>query len=401
MQRGAFGTLPQDTPGDCAAAGAERCAEAVIALADAQPRFDPAGLRLSGMLGAITGLDLPKRVGGGEWPATAMAQLFRLVGRRDAELRDAIGAGHARLLALARSRRFDPLLHDVVAGKAFCAVAITEPDAGSDLHGLRATATPTAGGYRIDGVKQHVSRLAECTHAIVYAAIPADIPRISAFLVPITASGLKVEAMSPLGMGALSWGRLRLDGVVVAVDQRIGGEGEGVSLFQRHFSYWRVMMAAIAIGCAEDAVDAACAHLKSREAVGGPIGRFTHLQLGLAQTAGDLRMGWLLIEDVAKRIDGRESAVAEAAMAKAEGVERAYRAVEWAMGIFGAAGYDAATGVEKRLRDLAGLRIADGTGDLLRGQVARAILGERLYAASLGREAPVGPNADEPRKRFW
>lgn len=141
--------------------------------------------------------------------------------------------------------------------------------------------------------------------------------------------------------------------------------------------------------------------MKSRQAFGGPIGRFSHLQLGLARHVAELRMAWLLVTDAAARLDARDIAVSEAAMAKAEAIERALAAVEWAMNVFGAAGYDRDTGLEKRYRDLAGLRVADGTTDVLRGQVARSILGERLYEQGLGRDGAETELNDIPRRLFW
>ena len=88
-------------------------------------------------------------------------------------------------------------------------------------------------------------------------------------------------------------------------------------------------------------------------------------------------------------------------MLKAEALEAAIGATEWATMVFGGAGYDAATGLEKRHRDLLGLRIADGTTDVLRSQVARAFLGERLYEMSLNRSPIGGRGGDAQSRRFW
>ena len=71
------------------------------------------------------------------------------------------------------------------------------------------------------------------------------------------------------------------------------------------------------------------------------------------------------------------------------------------MSVFGAAGYDVGEGLEKRYRDLLGLRLADGTTDVLRGQVARAMLGERVYELSLNRKAPQQMGGDATRRVFW
>ncbi len=365
-------------------------------------KFSPVALRGDAQMPTWAGLDLPERVGGRELTAREMVDVFRRCGQIDLELRDLPGGGHARFLSLVSSRKFDAVLRSVCDGQSYCAVAITEPAVGSDLHALETRARRIEGGYRIDGTKQHIARISECSHFILFAGVerPPLEPLITAFLIPRAAQGLSVELMEPMGMSNVSWGRVRLEGVTIDADARIGGEGQALSLFVRHFGYWRTMMAAAAIGSAQAAVDQAIDRLKNRNAFGGPIGRFTHLQQGLAENVARLRMAWLLIQSVAEEMDARRWPIFDAAMAKAEALEAALAATDWAMRVFGAAGYDAANGLEKRHRDLLGLRAADGTTDVLRGQVARAILGESVYELSLNRPAHDAIMADA-RRRFW
>jgi alkylation response protein AidB-like acyl-CoA dehydrogenase len=368
-----------------------------------QEAWHPVVLRAHEELTGWAGLDLPLRHGGTAWGAGDMARLFRLCGRRDAELRDLLGAGHARLLALAPTRRFDSVLRAVAQSAAYCAIAVTEPDVGSDLRALATIARPVDGGYVLDGTKQHISRINECTHFIVFAAVKRATKNssITAFLVSRDAAGLETEPMRPSGLGAVVWGRIFLRQVNIPVASRIGGEGQGLSLFKRHFCYWRTMMAALAIGSAQAAIDQTAARMKTRHAFGGPIGRFSHLQQAIAHWIARLRMAWLLVENVADQIDAYVWPATDAAMVKAEALEAAIGATEWAMTVFGGAGYDAATGLEKRHRDLLGLRIADGTTDVLRSQVARAFLGERLYELSLNRSPTGEYGGDTQSRRIW
>ena len=95
-------------------------------------------------------------------------------------------------------------------------------------------------------------------------------------------------------------------------------------------------------------------------------------------------MSSLLVSDTAYRIENKKYSYIDSAMAKAEGIENAIQAVQWAMLIHGAYGYSIESGLEQILRDLLGLRIADGTTDVLRGQVSRGLLSEELYNLSLG-----------------
>jgi alkylation response protein AidB-like acyl-CoA dehydrogenase len=366
--------------------------------------WTPVALRSQPELRGWSGLDLAQRHGGAAWSARDMASLFCRCGRLDVELRDLAGAGHARLLSLVSTRHFDAVLDAVAAGSNYCAIAITEPDVGSDVRSIATTATAIDGGYLLDGVKQHISRIHECTHFIVFAAVTraaVTAPGITAFLIPRDAAGLVTEPMSPAGLASVSWGRICLQQVKAPSASRIGGEGQAMSLFSRHFSYWRTLMAALAIGSAQAAVDQAAAWMKTRQAFGGPIGRFSHLQQALAEWTARLRMVWLLVEDVAAQIDSRRWPTVDAAMLKAEAMETALAATAWSMTVLGGAGYALEAGLEKRHRDLAGLRIADGATDVLRGQVARAVLGERLYELSLNRSAHVGHLPDTSRRQFW
>ena len=271
------------------------------------------------------------------------------------------------------------------------------------LAGARDHCTPVEGGYVLDGIKQHISRINECTHFIAFAAVRRGTHDLllTAFLVPRNSPGLEIEPMQPSGLSTVSWGRVILRQVNVPLASRIGGEGQAHSLFRRHFCYWRTMNAALAIGSAQAAIDQTAVWMKERHAFGAPIGRFSHLQQSMAQWIARLRMSWLLVESVASDLDGRIWPVVDAAMLKAEALEVAIGATEWATTVFGAAGYDRATGLEKRHRDLLGLRIADGTTDVLRSQVARAFLGERLYELSLYQSSADKSSADTRSRRFW
>ena len=250
----------------------EELAGELRAVVDATGPWQPIALRSDPRLSGWAGFDLPQRVGGADWPARRMASLFRHCGRIDIELRDLIGGGHARLLALESTRRFDALLQSVAAGKAFCAIALTEPGAGSDLGAIATQAVPQANGYRIDGEKHLVARIDEASHFIMFAAVPRDSTGspVTAFVVPRDTPGLAVKSTEPMGLKRVSWGRITLKQLFVPSSARVGGEGRGIALFQRHFSYWRIMMAAAAVGCAEAAVDEATRRMQTRKLVRRP-----------------------------------------------------------------------------------------------------------------------------------
>jgi alkylation response protein AidB-like acyl-CoA dehydrogenase len=142
--------------------------------------------------------------------------------------------------------------------------------------------------------------------------------------------------------------------------------------------------------------------LRERNAYGAPLGRFTHLQQELAEHVARLHMAWLLVKSSAERQDARQPAFADACMAKAEGIEAALAATDWAMRVHGARGQSTLLDLDKRHRDLRALRIAGGPPDVLRSQVARAVLGNALYYQALGRDVTnheADPNLGG--RRFW
>jgi alkylation response protein AidB-like acyl-CoA dehydrogenase len=314
-----------------------------------------------------------------------LMDVFRFFGGLSLDLRDVPGLGHGRLLNLVGRHHFEEPLGRIASGVSFAAVCITEVSGGSDLHSLRTVAKRHTEGYLLNGRKQFVSRLRQADYYIVFAKL-ADLDHgLTVFLVPAITQGVVIEDIPALGLTGCSWGGLELKDVYVPRSQRVGGEGQGFSLFSTHFGFWRCAMAAAAIGSAQSALNAARLRLQMRTAFDGPIGRFTHLQQENAKHAARIHMAWLLVQSTAMRMDHKLHSYVDAAMSKAESIEAAIAAAQWALLVHGAQGYAQSSGLGKICRDLLGLRVADGVTDVLRGQVARGLLGEQLYNQSLGR----------------
>ena len=351
----------------------------------------------------VGGWDLPKRIGGQGVSCANMMKVFENVGSISIDLRDVPGAGHARLISLLRRRMFDDFLKDVIAGSAYCAVAITEEAAGSDLLSIETIASPIGDSYVISGTKSFVSRLSEASHAIVFCQVARSglVRRLTAFLVDLASPGITIEPLRPMGITGTSWGRLTLSSVNTSISARIGGEGEGFQLFRRHFSYWRAAMASAALGACESTLELLREHLVSRMAYGQPLGRLTHLQQEIAKHLYAVFVNRLLIGKVAAAMDSGEDPYVLAAMAKAEILEFAVALHVWAQQTLGARAYQEQHPVAKRLRDLAGLAIADGTTPTLRAQVSRGFLGDDLYDLGLGRTPGLLQRSVTTKTRFW
>lgn len=311
---------------------------------------------------------------GSGWSTVDMLEVFRHAGHHDLNLRDVVGGAHGRPLAGVNSQFARDVLTELVAGRAYVAVAITEPDAGTDMKRMESKAVEDGDGFRLTGHKLWNARLRQATHVVVYTLAANGEPgKRSAFLVPIDQPGLKVIDRYAHGLTGNSFGGLEFENMYVGRDHLLGEDGDGGKIFDEHFLYWRLMQTAAAIGCAESALDQMAERIHDRQAFGGPIGRFTHLQQPIGEYLTKLRMAMSLARDAATLIDQGNYAEATPLVngLKAEGVEIALAACDAAMRAHGAMGYSRDGDIGDRVRDLMGLRIADGTTDVMRMTVVR------------------------------
>lgn len=363
---------------------------------------NPVAWRKEGAEFGLPALDLPTDVGGSAWSTTDMLEVFRYAGKHNLNLRDVIGAAHGRPLAKSDSSFAKQVLKDIVAGKAYVAVAITEPEAGSDMRAMESKARKVDGGFVLSGEKLWNARLKQATHVVLYTLAANGKPGArTAFLLPINHSGLQIVDEYAHGLTGNSFGGLKFNEMFVGQDHVLGEDGDGGKIFDEHFTYWRLMQSAAAIGCGEGALDQMAARIKTRNAYGGPIGRFTHLQQPLGEYTTKLRMAMSLAREAAELIDQGNYAAASPLVngIKAEGVEIALSASDAAMRAHGALGYSRDVDLGDRVRDLMGLRIADGTTDVMRMEVVRSTYGNELWQMAIRRyktpEVPKEAPKDE------
>ncbi|WP_291166814.1 acyl-CoA dehydrogenase [Gimesia sp.] len=345
----------------------------------------------------LPGLDLPKSVGGSDWNAKQMLEVFRHAGRYNLNLRDVVGGAHGRPVVMMDSPIAKAALQKLVAGEAYFAVAITEEDAGTDTKSMQSQAVRDGGGFRLTGSKLWNARLRQATHVVLYTRSAEGSPNAqSVFLLPINHPGLEIVDRYAHGLTGNSFGGLKFNNMYVGPEYLIGKDGDGSKIFEKHFLYWRLMQAAAAIGCGERALEIMAERIRQRHVLGGPIGRFTHLQQPIGEYLTKLRMATALAREAARFYDQGNYEAAEPLVngIKAEGVEIALAACDAAMRVHGAVGYSREVDLGDRVRDLMGLRIADGTTDVMRMTVVREQYGFDLWEMSI-RGYSVAP----PRER--
>jgi butyryl-CoA dehydrogenase len=265
-----------------------------------------------------------------------------------------------------------PLAQGEMLG-AFC---LTEPHVGSDASGLKTTATATADGYVINGVKQFITSGKNGDVAIVIAVSDkaAGKKGMSAFLVPTNAHGYNVARIEEkLGQHSSDTAQINFDNCFIPRENLIGQEGEGYKIALGGLEGGRIGIASQSVGMARSALDCAIAYAKDRTSFGQPI--FNHQAVGfrLAECATQLEAARQLIWHAASLRDAGRPCLTEAAMAKLFASEMAERVCSVAIQTLGGYGYVRDFPVERIYRDVRVCQIYEGTSDVQKILIQRAL----------------------------
>ncbi|MDW9484795.1 acyl-CoA dehydrogenase [Sinorhizobium meliloti] len=275
-----------------------------------------------------------------------------------------------------RRRLLPPLLTmDVLA--SYC---LTEPGSGSDAAALKTRAVREGDAYLLTGQKQFISGAGESGLYIVMARTGEEGPKgISAFVVEKDAPGLTFGANEKkMGWHAQPTRAVMLDNVRVSVENRLGAEGEGFRIAMAGLDGGRLNIAAASLGGAQSAFDKALAYVQERRAFGKAIGEFQALQFRLADMATDLEIARTFLWRAACALDAADpEATKLCAMAKRFVTDRCFSVANDALQLHGGYGYLADYGVEKIVRDLRVHQILEGTNEIMRLIVSRAIMGRK------------------------
>ena len=261
----------------------------------------------------------------------------------------------------------------MVRGEKICAIAQTEPGAGSDVAGIQTTATPTAGGYVLNGTKRFITCAMVCELAVVVATTDRRKGRegITLFLVEMGAPGFSRGGKERLmGAHGLGTGELVFEDCRIPRACLLGGEGEGFKRAMMSLDTGRIGIGAQALGVAQ----AALAYAKQRPAFGQPIAGFQAIQFMLADMSAQIEASRLLLRKAAYLKDQGRPIIREAAEAKLFASETAARVTTDALQIHGAYGYSTEFPVERLYRDARVYQIWEGTSQIQRLVIARQLL---------------------------
>ena len=279
---------------------------------------------------------------------------------------------HSILLAGSDAQRAE--VTGYARGTSVAAFALTEPEAGSDVASIQTRATPSGDGYRLDGDKLFISNLGIADHATVFASTDPALGAggLTAVWIPLDAPGVRVkplEATAPHPIGALE-----LRGVVVPPSARIGAVGQGMKLAMQTLDAFRVSVGAAAVGMARRAMDEAIRFVMQRVQFGKRLAEQQLIQAHVADMAVDLDAARLLVLRAAHRKDtvgGRVTT--EVSIAKLGATEAAQRVIDRAVQLLGGRGVMAGNVVEHLYRAIRPLRIYEGTSEIQRTIIGRAL----------------------------
>ncbi len=267
-------------------------------------------------------------------------------------------------------------LRPMARGEVLSCFCLTEPQGGSDAAAIRTRARREGEGWRLDGVKQFITSGAIADLALVFAVSePAAGKRgISAFLVPTATPGYLVTRRErKMGQNASDTCEIRFEALHLGAEALLGREGQGYRIALANLEGGRIGIAAQCVGMARAALDRAVAYARVRVTFGKRIIDHQAVGFRLAGMATRLAAAEQLVLHAAALASTGQPCLKEASMAKLFASEMAERVCSDAIQTFGGAGYLAEQEVERIYRDVRGAKIYEGTNDIQRLVIARAL----------------------------
>jgi alkylation response protein AidB-like acyl-CoA dehydrogenase len=336
------------------------------------------------------GIPVPEEDGGAGMGnlayAIAVEEVSRVWGSLGIILAAHTSLGCGPLMIAGTAEQKERFLRPMAAGKVIGAYGLTEPGAGSDAGGTRTTArheaTPDGDTWVIDGGKRFITNAGQAGTYVVTArtgTTEKGDAEISAFILPADTPGFSIGRVEDkMGLHASATGELIFDGCRIPADNLLGKQGEGFRTFLKVLDGGRISIAAMALGIAQGAYEAAATYARERKQFDRPIGTFQGVAFKIADMATDLEAARALVYRAAWLKDqGRDYGVA-AAQAKLYASEMSSRVTNAAVQVHGGYGYITEYRVERFLRDAKLTEIGEGTSEIQRLVIARKLLDLRV-----------------------
>ena len=329
----------------------------------------------------IMGVLVPEEYGGAGMGYIEYATIIEELARVDPSIglaiagHNSLGAGHIQIAANEKQKQ--KYLVPLARGEHFAAWGLTEPSSGSDASSMRTTAVRRDGGWVLNGTKNFITNatFAETTVALAITDRTTGSHGISAFIIERGTKGFSVARKeNKLGMRASDTAALVFDDCFVPGANLIGEAGQGFVQAMKVLDGGRISIAALAVGIAQGAFEAALRYAKERTQFGRPIAEFQAIQFKLADMATQIDAARLLTYRAAALKSQGKTTTRESSMAKLYASEIAVRVAEESVQIHGGYGYIKDYPAEKYWRDSKLCTIGEGTSEIQRTVIARQIL---------------------------
>ncbi|MCS7143806.1 MAG: acyl-CoA dehydrogenase family protein [Archaeoglobaceae archaeon] len=340
-------------------------------------------LRKASKLGYIAP-DLPEEYGGSNLSALGCALIVEEFTRADSSIGSAIfssALGCPMVKYFGTEEQKERYLPKIPKGEAVSAIAITEPDCGTDVSAIKTRAVKKDGGWVLNGTKTFITNggIAEWVVVLAKTAPELGYRGISAFIVETDREGYEARRIKKMGLNCHDTAEIFLRDVFVPEENLVGKENLGFYQLMRFFNESRVGVAASQLGMAIGAYERALEYAKQRKAFGKPIIEHQAIAFKLAEMFTLIEAARLLVYKAAWLIDDGNPNPAISSSAKLFASEIAVKVCSEAVQIFGGYGYSKEYDVERYYRDARVGTIYEGTSEAQKIVIARSLIGKLVF----------------------
>jgi alkylation response protein AidB-like acyl-CoA dehydrogenase len=349
------------------------------ALWDREHTFPRAAIAELGTLGAC-GVVVPEAYGGAGLDYVSLAVTMEEIAAGDGATSTILSVQNSvvcgPILAFGNDAQRAKYLRPVATGSKIGCFCLTEPQAGSDAAAIVTRASRDGDSYVLNGVKQFITSGKNADVAIVFAVTDRTAGKkgISAFIVETGFKGYRADRVEEkLGQRASDTAQVVFEDCHVPAANLLGGEGQGYRIALANLEAGRIGIAAQSVGMARSAFEAALAYARERQSFGKAIIEHQAVAFRLADMAAEIEAARQMVWHAASLRDAGEPCLKEASMAKLLASEMAERVCSAAIQIHGGYGYVADFSVERIYRDVRVCQIYEGTSDIQRLVISRAL----------------------------
>jgi alkylation response protein AidB-like acyl-CoA dehydrogenase len=329
----------------------------------------------------LMGVLFPEQYGGAGMGYVEYATIIEELGRVDGSVGLSVAAHNSlcsnHIFQFGSEEQKQQYLVPLARGESFGAWGLTESQAGSDASGTRTNAIRSNGGWKVNGSKNFITHAIACNTLVAVAVTDKTKGNkgISAFIFDKSMEGFRSDKKeNKVGMRASETSSVVFEDCYVPDENRLGNEGEGFLQAMQVLDGGRISIAALSVGIAQGAYEAAVKYAKERQQFGKPISEFEGIQFKLADMATQIEAARLLTLQAASMKDAGRKTTQQSAMAKLFASEVAVRVAEESVQVHGGYGYTKDYPAEKYWRDSKLCTIGEGTSEIQRLVIAKNLL---------------------------